>query len=168
MRAWLCGGSPGETPMLMIRRVAGVIGVVAAVVFAALGVLLEPSGTVLGYVLVGLLGAVTAWALTYLKALDVAPGRRARADDGVASRRAILAAAFTTAALLAISGMIAVLGPAAAPVMVLIALAIIAWAGLRHRERTRTRPGATIGEVHHLGPFAADGVDTTLRRWEGS
>src|SRR3954469_731880 len=105
MRARLCGGSPGETPMLMIRRVAEVVGVVTVVVFAALGVLLEPPGTVLGYVLVGLLGAAAAWTLTYLKGLDGPPQRRPRADDGVASRRAILAAAFTTAALLAISGM---------------------------------------------------------------
>src|SRR3954452_23399592 len=110
MRAWLCGGSPGETPMLMIRHVAEVVGVVAAVGFAALGVLLEPSGTVLGYVLVGLLGAAAAWTVTYLKGLEVAPERRPRADDGVVSRRAILAAAFTTTALLAISGMIAVMG----------------------------------------------------------
>src|SRR4051794_19125468 len=158
----------GETPMLIIRRVAGVIGVVAAVGFAALGVLLESSEAVLVCLFIGLFAAAAAWTLTYLNALEVAPERSPGADNGVASRRAILAAAFTTAALLAISGMIAVMGPAAAPVMALIALAIIGWAWLRHRERTRTRPGATIDEVDPLGPLAVDGVDNPLRRWEGS
>jgi hypothetical protein len=154
--------------MLWVRRVARAIGVAAGLLFAALGVLLDSTGATLGWVIVGLFAGVTALAPSYVRRLEEAPERRRRARGGFPWRPAVLAAATTTTTLLAISGMFAVMGSAAAPVMILIAIAIMGWALMRYRERGRARDGTTIDDVCHRSPLTFEAADTAGWRNEGS